>query len=110
MVVVVDLVDIIVVDGAVEHGVQVVQEPHHLQRTAHGRNGGETHYVAEVHRHLGGWESFFCYRMFIIKKKFCLYTFFFLYIYFLCLHSIVYFWWVGWVGCFWVEVVGVSVG
>ena len=97
MVVVVDLVDIIVVDGAVEHGVQVVQEPHHLQRTAHGRNGGETHYVAEVHRHLGGWESFFCYRMFIIKKK-NLFIYFLLFVYLFSLFAFDSIFLVGWLG------------
>ena len=42
------LVDIIVINSGVKHGVEVIQEVNNLHRRAHSRNGGEANDVAEV--------------------------------------------------------------
>lgn len=46
------LVDIMVVDDAVEALVDVIEHVHHFHRRAVLAQGGETHYVTEVHCHL----------------------------------------------------------
>ena len=45
-----NLVDVVVVDGGIEHGVEVVEEVDHFDGRAHRRDGCEADDVTEVDR------------------------------------------------------------